>query len=292
MCGGWPCNCCAPVTKFDTHFDKERPWKCFFHDRESLVNASRPTGLSNPTGEYFEVAFTKDYAYEHARPMLGPTAASMFTLPTGFFPSSATVLVHTAMARMKWKDYDPVTWVNQLVTVDLSYEFSLSIGSPNQHGLAIMLGDEHDDPDQTYTTAAKAWPNIIITLTRSESSSTNIIVGNIFFANPESAISASGSLRRVTGSTPPQFNDTLQSADLHLELEIRASETRFRGTYAGQTIHFSDAGIPSELIRGARYVRHSPRFRVGVHGYSRVMSPLGQRQPLKLDRWAVSAEPL
>lgn len=292
MCGGWPCNCCAPVTKFDTHFDKERPWKCFFHDRESLFDASRPTGLSDPIGEYSEVAFTKDYAYTHARPMLGPTAASKFTLPTGVFPSSSTVLVHTAMARMKWKDYDPVTWVDQLVTVDLSYEFALSIGSPNRHGLFVMLGDEHDDPDQIYTTDAMAWPNIIVTLRRLESSTLNATTGNIFFANPEAAITTSANLRRPAGSTPIDFTDTLQATDLHLEFEIKAAETRVRGTYAGQTIHFSDAGIPSELIRGSRFVRHSPRYRVGVQGFSRVMSPLGNRQPMKIDRWAVNTSVL
>ena len=294
MCGGWPCNCCAPVTKFDTHFDKERPWKCFFHDRQSLVDASRPTGLSN-LDDWAEEGFTKDYGYEHSRPMLGPCSASKFTLLTGVLPGGTAPIIHTLMARMKWKDYDPDTWVDQLVAIDLSYEFALPIDD-NRHRLAIYLGDEHDDPDQTYTTTAKAWPNLWLSLQRDETSTLNEVNGNFFFSNPEASISIGHGVYKYPQTFPRQFADTLQSADIHLEIEIKAAETRVRGTYAGQTIGWSGTGGPpplgitDEIVKPTRYTRFSPRFRVGVNGSSRLGT--GVRQPLKVDRWAVSTEPL
>jgi hypothetical protein len=299
MCGGWPCNCCAPVTKFDTHFDTERPWKCFFHDRQSLVDSSRPTGLSNFDG-WSEEGFTKDYAYQHSRPMLGPCVASKFTLLTGVLPGATAPIVHTMMARMQWKDYDPDVWVDQLVTMDLDYEFALPIGS-SRHRLHIFLGDEHDDPDQTYATTAKAWPNLWFTFERDENSTLNAIRGNFFFSNPESSISIGHGMFKHPPAVPPQFADTLQSASIHLEIEVKAAETRVRGTYAGQTIGWGGTGGPrplgvtNEIVKSTRYTRYSPRFRVGINANSRAAAPggsPGQFQPMKVDRWAVKTEPL
>lgn len=289
MCNGFPCKCCKPVKSFDTHFDEAKPWKCFFQDMQeehptdtTQIDALAP-GLINVE---FMSAFLQDYRFRGARPIQKACADSCYTPPTFAFPSAPTRLLAKAlMARMQYGRPESAPDEEQRTTITFSY--SDPVDYPT---LMILLGDEHDDATQSYSTLYVAWPRIRLQLDGGTGGAATLS----FYEQEGSNVGPNWGGYKAPGtyafnSTPP----IPKTGSIVFTIERRVGSTRCKLTVNGLAIYFTVGGSPSSATEWASIpsanFRESPHWRLLVAGKRQSGF---NRVPTKIDRLAVLTEPL
>jgi hypothetical protein len=300
MCSGFPCKCCKPVKEFDTHFDKEKVWKCFFQDMQEEnpfdFSGSVFQSLGYGSLEFFR-AFMQDYRFAGARPIQTPCADSFYKASTFSYPNSTVKAAKAIMARMKFDQPDPLEWKPQRITTRAKFDFKTPIG--RQNTVTIIIGDEHDDYSQTYTTSFVAWPSIVF---RIESSGTlpyndaaincNILQSEGGYFSPASSFAGFKLPGTYTiGIDSPSFN-LGQTAEFEFVVERLSASTRFHLTLDGVVVGLTSGFIPDAvewLELPITPLRESPNYRFLCGGMQLAPSS-GNRIPASFDRISVKTE--
>lgn len=304
MCKGWPCSCCRPVKKIDTHFDGERPWKCLFRDMVPIRPATLPDGMTIATANLIGLNditwwFTSGYQLPGARRLEGPCALSKYQMPTLVPPGQTVAQNNRCMARMKY-DYGE-TWTEQVIHVSFDYEFltdpatNLSGSSPPEYPsnrIQIIIGDEQDDPGETYLyPSLSAYPNLWIYLNGNWGRNNTVLLQA---RTGSGTLILSGNGRKLSDNS--FFPLITQSGTFEVTVELLAASTRVAAKYNGEDIGWTTTFPAREQWRSGagKVFRESPRFRVGVEG-RQVFTPYNSPatgvpiDSFKIDRLRASA---
>ena len=302
MCNGKPCGCCRPVKRFDTHFDDPKVWKCLFQDmRENhAIDLTPMQSVALGIGSLENIrSFVQDYRFPGARPILTPPAASFYTPPTAIGIGSSTRTSKCLMARMKFDQPDPEDWQPQRITILVKYDYQLDYpesGLVRGNVIEIIIGDEHDDPSQTYSSIYNCWPALAFRISQGQTYTDRPNEG-FMFANllaPEGAFTGAFSgyqLAAVPPGSSPNL-DIPNAAEIELTIERLPTSTRFRCTIDGVP-----AGLTATLVADRVewleiphvIFRESPNWRFMVSGMQ-FEPTTSHRVPAKFDRIAVKSE--
>lgn len=310
MCGGYPCNCCKAKSQLDNHFDANKPWKCFFKERDTVEPFPNPAGMTNSqlssaglSGDTGWWWFVNRYQHPTARPLPGTCVDSKYELPV---PGNGNNdRPYHLMSRMKYAHHE--TWEEQRITLTVDYEFPTDpywefpvVSGTGQRipgsRIEIAIGDEHDDSAETYPNAYfgafpllrfRLWANL-------NTPSTPNFIFNATSYRSDLSFAGSISGRKYNGGvfSPTAFFNLTQAGTIVFQFELLETETKVSAVVNGDDAgwHFGTAApqlwwtIPEKLFR------ESPRFRVGVGGSqyysdsSRNPDFARRYNPMKLDR--------